>query len=213
MHTQSASRLQASLYRVAICAVQSSLNQALMSTWNAGPIAKTVTDAALAYDVMAGYGMEGFRGEGIPDGGYSALLGDVGLAGKKIGLYGPGWSDDPISEYVQPLYDTAIKQLTALGAEVVEDPFAGTDFKSLAYYSAESLGYDLNKFAKTLTYEGEPLTGINDFVDAVGVSPFALGKPLNRCAGNLHIALFAVMGQMHLVSLALHSSSQFLLHV
>ena len=41
-----------------------------------GPIAKTVTDAALAYDVLSGYGTLKFKGE-APTGGYSALLGKV----------------------------------------------------------------------------------------------------------------------------------------
>ena len=63
---------------------------------------------------------------------------------------------------------------------MVEDPFAGTNFTDLLYYSAESLGYDLNKFSKTLSLDGvSPLSGNDGFADAVGVSPFALGQPLN----------------------------------
>ena len=48
-----------------------------------GPIAKTITDAALAYDVLSGYGTPKFKGE-APTGGYSALLGKVRAAAQRL---------------------------------------------------------------------------------------------------------------------------------
>lgn len=39
--------------------------------------------------------------------------------------YGPGWENLPLEPETAKLYDQAIKQLEALEAEVVEDPFAG----------------------------------------------------------------------------------------
>ena len=89
-----------------------------------GPIAKTTKDAALALDVMTAYGSDAFIGK-APKGGYSGYFGKVTLEGKKIGLYGTGWEDAPLSDEVSALYSEAIAQMKALGATVVKDPFEG----------------------------------------------------------------------------------------
>ena len=67
-----------------------------------GPIARCVRDAALCLDVLAGYTAEDPKtvaGVGHrPKGGYASKLAPDALAGKRIGLYGPGWRDQPLSE-------------------------------------------------------------------------------------------------------------------
>jgi amidase len=89
-----------------------------------GPIVKTVKDAALALDVMTGYGTPVFIGK-APAGGYSGLFGKLTLEGKKIGLYGTGWENLPLTLPVAKLYATAIEELKGLGATVVKDTFKG----------------------------------------------------------------------------------------
>lgn len=50
-----------------------------------GPLTKTVEDAALALDVMTGYGTPEFVGV-APPGGYTGYFGKMTLKGKRIGL-------------------------------------------------------------------------------------------------------------------------------
>lgn len=102
-----------------------------------GPIAKTVYDAAVALDVLAGPTVEDlatYAAQGhIPEDGYAAALEDADLAGKRFGLVGVGWRErflplDPVTEEV---YRRAVATLEGLGAEVVEDPFLESGFIEL----------------------------------------------------------------------------------
>jgi Asp-tRNA(Asn)/Glu-tRNA(Gln) amidotransferase A subunit family amidase len=102
-----------------------------------GPIARTVYDAALALDVLAGptdedlatYAAVGH----IPDQGYVASLTAISLAGKRFGLVGEGWRDDwlPLDSTTEREYRRAVEALKGLGAVVVEDPFLGSGFIEL----------------------------------------------------------------------------------
>ena len=100
----------------------------------AGPLAKTVRDAATVLDVIAGPTFEDlmtFSSEGhMPEEGYAAGLSDTSLQGKRFGLVGLGWRSSylPLAPETEIEYQKAITVLRAQGAEVVEDPFAGTDF-------------------------------------------------------------------------------------
>jgi Asp-tRNA(Asn)/Glu-tRNA(Gln) amidotransferase A subunit family amidase len=95
-----------------------------------GPHARTVIDAALLLDVLAGYSPEDPKTvaaiDKIPEGGYSSKLSKDALKGARLGLYGPGWrSNNPLSDECGALYARAVDELKSLGAVVVEDPFAG----------------------------------------------------------------------------------------
>lgn len=102
-----------------------------------GPIARTVRDAALTLDVLAGPTREDlatYAAVGhIPDDGYAAGLDASALEGRRFGLVGTGWRDDflPLHEATAEHYERAVSKLRGLGAEVVEDPFAGTGFVEL----------------------------------------------------------------------------------
>ena len=102
-----------------------------------GPIAKTVYDAAVTLDILAGPTTEDlatFAASGhIPEAGYAAALDGASLEGKRFGLVGTGWRDDflPLDPLTEEQYREAVDVLTSLGAEVVEDPFAGTGFVEL----------------------------------------------------------------------------------
>jgi aspartyl-tRNA(Asn)/glutamyl-tRNA(Gln) amidotransferase subunit A len=129
-----------------------------------GPIARCVRDAALTLDVLAGYTAEDpktIAGVGHrPRGGYTSKLDTGALSGKRIGLYGPGWRDQPLSEETIALYDRACAELATLGAELVDDPFAGSGFAALRKTSGpgvpfdgrglESVPYDLQKYLERL---------------------------------------------------------------
>jgi amidase len=150
-----------------------------------GPNAKSVYDAAAMLDVIAGFDSSDFKTiasvGNIPAAGYVAGLSPTALAGKRIGLYGPGWKNRTVNNVsvpieltpeTQALYDAAVDVIEAQGAIVVESPFAGSSFVPLTNFpaSGNSLPYDLNQFFASLgpsmpeTYaEFQALTGINLF--------------------------------------------------
>ena len=102
-----------------------------------GPLARTVRDAALVLDVIAGPTTEDLAtyaaAERMPKQGYAAGLTTTALAGKRFGLVGPGWREPflPLAPETQALYSEAIAALEAEGAEVLEDPFAGRGWVEL----------------------------------------------------------------------------------
>ena len=99
-----------------------------------GPIARTVRDAALALDAMAGPTPAdpdtNAGAHRIPAGGYAAALSETSLRGKRFGLVGTGWREQflPLAPETDQLYHRAIEALKARGARVVEDPFRGSDW-------------------------------------------------------------------------------------
>ena len=102
-----------------------------------GPIARTVRDAAITLDVLAGPTPEDpatYASSGhIPEGGYATALDGATLTDKRFGLVGPGWRERwlPLAPATEVLYRQAVATLTSLGAAVVEDPFAGRGFVEL----------------------------------------------------------------------------------
>ncbi|EDM72086.1 amidase [Roseobacter sp. AzwK-3b] len=129
-----------------------------------GPIARTVTDAAICLDSLAGYSSEDPKtlasvGK-IPAKGYTAALSKDALKGKRIGLYGSGWRNQPLCPETTALYEQAQEELTAAGAILVEDPFAGSGFADLRQPTAptpnfdgrglESIAYDLQSYLRRL---------------------------------------------------------------
>jgi len=129
-----------------------------------GPIARCVRDAALTLDALAGFSMQDpktIAGVGKrPKGGYTSKLDKDALAGKRIGLYGPGWRTLPLGEETTSLYARAQSELERLGAVLVGDPFAGSGFVDLrkpsipgAEFDArgmESIAYDLEKYLQRM---------------------------------------------------------------
>lgn len=129
-----------------------------------GPIARNVTDAALGLDVLAGFTTEDPKTlacvDKIPVGGYASGLSKDALNGKRLGLYGPGWRKNELSAEASELYARTIDELADLGAELILDPFAGTDFASYRQITPgtpffdgrglESIPYDMTKYLERL---------------------------------------------------------------
>jgi Asp-tRNA(Asn)/Glu-tRNA(Gln) amidotransferase A subunit family amidase len=129
-----------------------------------GPIGRCVRDAALALDVLAGYTAEDpktIAGVGHrPQGGYTSKLSKDALRGKRIGLYGTGWRNLPLSDEATQLYARAKGELEKAGAVLVEDPFKGSRFAELRQPTAplpefdargmESVPYDIEQYLQRL---------------------------------------------------------------
>ncbi len=102
-----------------------------------GPLARTVYDAAVTLDVLAGPTTEDlatYSAVGhIPEGGYTAAISTNALAGKRFGLVGPGWREEflPLAPETEQVYRRAIEVLINEGARIVDDPFRGSEFIAL----------------------------------------------------------------------------------
>jgi Asp-tRNA(Asn)/Glu-tRNA(Gln) amidotransferase A subunit family amidase len=126
-----------------------------------GPHARTVRDAAILMDVLAGYTPADPKTVAaignLPAGGYTSKLSDTALSGKRLGLYGTGWRTKPIAEETATLYAAALEELKLRGAVLVDDPFAGTEFSALSQGQAgfdprgmESIAHDFENFLRRM---------------------------------------------------------------
>jgi Asp-tRNA(Asn)/Glu-tRNA(Gln) amidotransferase A subunit family amidase len=158
-----------------------------------GPIARSVRDAALCLDVLAGYTAEDPKtvaGVGHrPKGGYASKLDVDALKGKRVGLYGPGWRDLPLSDETTALYDRAKGELATCGAVLVEDPFEDSGFAALRKPTLpghefdarglESVPYDLEHYLKRLGPDAALKTFAEFAAATAAENPFAPGGVLS----------------------------------
>lgn len=152
-----------------------------------GPHARTVTDAALLLDVLAGYTSEDPKTVAsigmVPEAGYTSKLSPTALNGARVGLYGAGWRTQPLSAEAQALYTAAIAEVKARGAILVEDPFLGTDFSSLAsgdefdLRGMESMPHDFENFLRRMGPSAKA-TSLAGLAALLEVNPFSPEGPL-----------------------------------
>jgi aspartyl-tRNA(Asn)/glutamyl-tRNA(Gln) amidotransferase subunit A len=111
--------------RFGLVAFASSLDQA-------GPLAKTVRDAALIMNAIAGHDRcdTTSLNEAVPD--YTAALGRD-LRGVRLGLP-KEYIIEGIEPQVKSAIDSAIKQLEGLGADIVDVSLPHTDYGIAVYY-------------------------------------------------------------------------------
>ena len=162
-----------------------------------GPLARCVRDAAVALDALAGFTMADPKtaaGIGhLPEKGYAAALAPGALKGKRLGLYGPGWRDLPLSPSTTTLYQRAQTEISGLGATLLPDPFAGTEFAAIAqpmpgpgYYDArgiESVPFDLTNYLHRMG-PNAALKTFADFAQATAAeNPFGPGGVLEYLHG------------------------------
>ena len=112
--------------RYGVTAFASSLDQV-------GPMTKSVTDAALLLQALAGHDeMDGTTPpEPVPD--YSAAIADASLKGVKIGLP-KEYFIDGLNPEVKAITEKAIAACEAAGAELVEVSLPHTEYAMAVYY-------------------------------------------------------------------------------
>ncbi|MFB3166824.1 amidase [Neobacillus sp. 179-C4.2 HS] len=151
-----------------------------------GPHARTVEDAARMLDVIAGYTEDDAITEvavgHVPEEGYTTFLDENSLKGKRLGLYGPGWRTEQLSDETKELYARTIQELEAQGTEVVTDPFAGTGFadyvKNAPSQGRESFFYDLENYFENIN----PNLTTEKVFEKAGAIPWENGGPLSSRA-------------------------------
>ncbi|MEM9224095.1 MAG: Asp-tRNA(Asn)/Glu-tRNA(Gln) amidotransferase subunit GatA [Pseudomonadota bacterium] len=111
--------------RWGIVAFASSLDQA-------GPIARTVRDAAIMLRHMASVDPKDSTSVDIPVADYEAALED-GVAGKRIGIP-KEYRVDPMPTAVDALWEKGVEWLKAAGAEIVPVSLPHTKYALPAYY-------------------------------------------------------------------------------
>jgi aspartyl-tRNA(Asn)/glutamyl-tRNA(Gln) amidotransferase subunit A len=111
--------------RFGLVAFASSLDQI-------GPLTKTVRDAALIMNAIAGYDPRDSTAlnQSVPD--YTAKLGND-LRGVRLGLPRE-YIIEGIDPQVKAAIDAAVKQLNSLGAEIIEVTLPNTEYAIAVYY-------------------------------------------------------------------------------
>jgi Asp-tRNA(Asn)/Glu-tRNA(Gln) amidotransferase A subunit family amidase len=155
-----------------------------------GPIARTVRDAAITLDVLAGYTLDDPKTTAafgnIPQAGYAAGLQTGSLKGKRIGLFGVGWNKAfaTLPAETKTQYRKAVSRLQALGAVVIADPFAGSGLVDLApadsSYDArgsDAHAYDLDRYLRKLGASAE-VHSLEQLQERIGVKLFESDGPL-----------------------------------
>ncbi|MFJ2480321.1 amidase [Pseudomonas sp. NPDC087598] len=155
-----------------------------------GPIARNVRDAAMTLDVLAGYTLDDPKTTAsfgnIPQQGYSSGLQTGALKGKRIGLFGAGWSGSfsTLPNATKQQYHKAVKQLEALGAILIDDPFAGSGLVEMAPaggdYDArgsDAHAYDLDLYLKNLG-DSAQVHSLEQLQARIGVNLFEAQGPL-----------------------------------
>ena len=143
-----------------------------------GPHARSAIDAAILLDALAGYTVEDPKTVAsigkMPAGGYAAALRADALAGARLGLYGAGWREQPLSAETETLYEAAKADLRACSAALVDDPFAGSGFAGLALKDVEfddrgleSMAYDMENYLRRLG----PSAAAHSFAGLKAIAP------------------------------------------
>jgi len=111
--------------RWGIVAFSSSLDQA-------GPLTRTVSDAAIMLNSMAGYDNKDSTSANIEMPDLTSFL-DKSIRGKKIGIP-KEYTQDGISEDIVKFYDTSIQFLKDSGAEIIPVSLPHTKYALPVYY-------------------------------------------------------------------------------
>jgi len=148
----------------------------------AGPITRSVADAARMLDAMVGYDPDDpvtATGAGrVPADGYVSHLDGRGLEGARIGvvrslfgLQAPDSAPEAAARAITDVTETAIEEMAAAGATVV-DPVPIADRSLLE--SARVIEFEFRReFDRFLAEWGEsvPYTGLRELVDSGEVAP------------------------------------------
>jgi len=154
----------------------------------AGPMARTVEDAARLFNVVAGYDpadpyTEAGRDEKADD--YTEFLDPAGLQGARIGVLRALADPAEADTAVLRVFDAAVADLERLGATIV-DPFEVPRFAALldGPYYCQRFRWDLAQYLKSLGPE-PPITDVVEVLATGAFSPYVEERIRNNTQGDL----------------------------
>jgi amidase len=148
----------------------------------AGPMAKSVYDAAATLDILAGPTGKDYRTldaiGNLPGASYTSFLSSTSLNGARIGTYEPIWSS-VLEPEVASLYASAMSTIEGLGATLDGTVFEGTDWLTLFNNPPGAAGnvfkYDINQYLSQLG----PTTPFNSIESFNALAGFPMGQGAN----------------------------------
>ena len=141
----------------------------------AGPMTRTVEDAARIFNVVAGYDpadpyTEAGRGRKADD--YTAFLDSAGLQGARIGVLRALVDTEDADSAVTAVFERAIEDLARLGAVIV-DPFVVETFQGhlRARNGCSGFRYDMHEYLKTRG-DDVPIKDVMEVLETGQFSPY-----------------------------------------
>ena len=133
----------------------------------AGPITRTVADAARLLDVMAGYDADdpitAFGAHRVPA-TYTAFLNPDGLKGARIGVLSEFFGRESVHQDVNAVTDVAIRKMAESGATIVRITIPGLDFLTRNIQVAEyETKIAFNKYLASLGPRA-PVKTLDEFI-------------------------------------------------
>jgi amidase len=135
----------------------------------AGPMTRTVADAAVVLQVVAGEDPDdpataAARGRDIPD--YRSALDPDGLRGSRIAVLRQAWDVRDADPEVMAAFDRALADLRRAGATVLDSmPIPELDSLRRAQRGGcAQFKYDLNRFLAALGADGPPLKSLEEII-------------------------------------------------
>lgn len=141
----------------------------------AGPMMRTVSDAAKVFNVVAGYDPADpytEAGEDKLESDYTSFLNENALAGKRIGVLRALVDTDDADPEVTAVFEQALVDLAAAGAEIV-DPF---EIQNLGEhmdgdYFCARFRYDMHQYLSSLGASA-PITDVMEVKESGQYSPY-----------------------------------------
>lgn len=159
----------------------------------AGPMTRTVADGARIFNAVAGYDpndpyTELGKGRRAPD--YSVYLKENGLDGARIAVLRALVNTDDADPEITALFDSALQDLVAAGAELV-DPFSiqNLELHLEADYFCPRFRYDMAQYLASLG-EDAPIKDVKEAFDAGQYSEYVAEslKFLTKQSADIHPA-------------------------
>ena len=143
----------------------------------AGPMMRTVTDAAKVFNIVAGYDPADpytEAGRNRVESDYTAFLDENALQGKRIGVLRALVDTDDADAAVGEVFEQALNDLAASGAELV-DPFEITNLAKHVDgdYFCNRFRYDMHEYLESLG-DDAPLTDVMEVIPSGQYSPYVL---------------------------------------
>jgi len=156
----------------------------------AGPLARSVEDAARVFSVVAGHDAADpytEAGRGREEADYTAFLDPEALAGARIGVLATHADAERADTAVYRLFRAAVDDLKSLGAEVVEGweiPGAAALLRSGVF--CRRFRYDMARYLETLGEEA-PIRDVVEVLATGAYGPDAEGGLRNFASGSAEV--------------------------